>query len=98
MLAFCVSEDEDFSAITPEPTAIDHIVGTIERTIHALAMAESEMVCMLLLNEYMYSVEQAKTKLYLANGREFDMSIHTAYPEEQKEHNNVYDEARKNGV
>jgi hypothetical protein len=77
MLAFCVSEDEDFSAITLEPTAITYTVGTIERTIHALAMAESEMVCMLLLNEYMYNVEQAKAKLYLANGREFDMSTHS---------------------
>ena len=98
MLAFCVSEDEDFSAITLKPAAIDHIAGTIERTIHALAMAESEMVCMLLLNEYMYNVEQVKTKRYLADGREFDMSMHTAYPEEQKEFNNVYDEAHKNGI
>jgi len=98
MIAFCVSEAEDFSAITLKPAAIDHIAGTIERTILALAAAESETICWLLSNEYAHNIEQAKTKLYLANGREFDMSMHTAYPEEQKEFNNVYDEARKNGI
>jgi hypothetical protein len=75
MLAFCVSEDEDFSGISLKTAEVGHIVGTIERTILALAMAESETICMLLSNEYAHNREQVKTRWYLGDGKEFDIGM-----------------------